>query len=425
MSDNSFLINNEKEIRNPTDRFIFWIGIGLLIFLLAIVILIETFLKKNISPLGYEVIKVILCVSGSLVFSQIPGLLNISLPIGVKAAGGIAFGILIYFYTPNYLSPKNSTNVPIKSVPPKNKKLRIVVLKSGDEEYSYNILDEFLNTIRDTLKYTNYQLETPTVLTGRSESYNDSSIKKDFHYTVESIFKRDTFDYYVTIGSASSKALQDYVITNKRFIKHIFLGVTDPVAIGLVNTTAPNRRDIDHINVAGVAYCGNYEELPNKIHQLFPSKKLCYIYDASIIEDGNIAQRLSQTDLISNQILTIKKLNHPPTIGDFADRSLVYFGWSTFDNVFANNYKLINEVKNIISTTSTHVEFGLVPIAVTTDDELIGDMGAKIVYQNLIEHTPLQNIDILIPPWETYVNVRLAGKLNIEDKYIQSCDHKF
>lgn len=419
-SSNLTYVTNEN---HKVDKFVFTVGIALLLLLLLIVLVVETFLKKDITIIGYEVIKILMCVSAALVFSQIPGILQVNLPLGVKAAGGIAFGVIIYFFAPNRLS---QNNIPIvKAIPKKTNSVRIVVLKSADYEYGYTILYNFLSAVKDSIHYSEYELETPTVLTGTSDSYKNSAVKLDFYNKVESIFKRDTFDYYVTIGSSASKALHDYVKIHRKKIKHIFLGVTDPISLGLVNSLGPDRQDTRHLNIGGVAYCGNYEELPNKIHQLFPDKKLCYIYNTSILEDEQIAQRISQLDLINSGILTIKPISHTPVLADFSDRNQVYFSWSTFDDTFANDVKLINEVKNIVSTTSTHVEYGLVPIAVTTNDELIGEGGAGILLKNLMQKIPLENIDVIIPKWETYINVRMAGKFNIPYPIIRSCDHKF
>jgi hypothetical protein len=408
------------------DRNTFYIGVVLLALLGTFVLITDVFLNKKFSPISYEIIKVILAVSCTLVLSQLPNVLNIDLPLGIKAAGGIAFGILIYFYSPNFLQNKpEEQSVSVPKV--KNRKIKIVILQSGSYEYANTISYSFYNKLRDSLGITDFDLEIPSVLTGVNDSYDEPNVQVDYSNKVKEIFSRAPYNYYITIGSAASIALSHYIKAhNLKEVKQIFLGVTDPVLLGLCNSLSENRNDEQHRNIAGVAYCGNYEDLPNKIFNLFPSKKLCYIYNTSIIEDGHLAQRFLQTDLARSNTLIIKPINRKLVKGDFLDTNFVYFSWSTFDDAFANDFSLINDNSYVVSTTSTHSKYGLVPIAVTTNDELIGQKGAEILLANLLGRKPLEEIDIFIPPWKSYINTRLAiRKYNLAEDLIEKCDIKY
>lgn len=351
------------------------------------------------------------------------GFLNIKSATGGFLVWLIALSTFLYFF------PKTSdASARPVSTDKKTQKLRICVLKSGNYEYSNTILLSFLDVLRDSLKQTKYDLETPTILTGLGDTYNDPQIMADFKDKVQNMLSRGKFDYYLTIGSAASKAFADYKRDNGVNVNFIFMGVTDPVSLDLCNSISSGRLDPEHEKIGGVAYCGNYEELPNRVHRLFPNDKICYLYNANIIEDEHLAKRFQNevaASLIEKGILSIKRLDRSPVLGDFSDSNTVYFSWSTFDDSFINNFKLVSHVKRIISTTSSHAEYGLVPIAVTTSDEFIGQSGANIVLENLMKNMPLEKIDIVIPPWKSFVNVRLASKRNIPDSVIDQCEEKF
>ena len=412
------------------NKLIFFTGLGLLILILLIDISIEVLLGNTMQPITYGISKTILAIGATLVFSQIPTLLNVNLPMGIKAAGGIAFGILVYFFEPNFFNRKK-TGLPLlqnTAIPSKTKQLRIAILRSGEYEYSYTILQTFLDKIEDSIKYTEYTLMSPLVLTGAGDNYKDSLVMKDFANKVKYMLTGGPFDFFITIGSAASKAFNDYKRNYSYTGKHIFLGVTDPVALNLCNNILPDRSDPDHRGVAGVAYCGNYEELPNKIHAFYPGRKLTYIYNTNIIEDVHLAQRFieQKEDWIKDSILVIKAINHKPEPKDFNDSlKTVYFSWSTFDDVFVNNYSLINKLKYLVSTTSTHALYGLVPVAISTNDEEIGTKGASLLLKNIFQRLPLEEMDIYVPRWQTFVNLRLAYKSNIPDDIIRTCDVKY
>ena len=238
---------------------------------------------------------------------------------------------------------------------------------------------------------------------------------KQYKEKTENIFGSQPYDYYVSIGTPASLAMKAYLdsnkITNKKFI---FLGVTDPVACGLV-TSLEFRSDND--NIGGVAYCGNFELLPARIHQIFPDRKLIYIYNSLYPQDEQLANqlqnRLSKT-FIRDGTLSILKLNRNPIVSDFTNKEAIYFSWGTLESLFDTNWgDVLSKIPYIVSTTKTHAERGLVPFAVSTSDEEIGNKGADLLIDNLTKKTNLGSSNIYVPIWRVYYNCKMAEKKGI------------
>jgi hypothetical protein len=392
---------------------------GIVLILLSAIILT----RDKGSRIGYA----ILTIGTILALSQIPVILDIKMANGISAGGAAALGAMLYFFAPAngitnaFISTADSTDAGRNLPDCNNEKISVAVFSGGNLDYTRAIKTFFLNSLQPKMNfllnrclyYEDYYV---------TSSLNDSLLQAQFRNTG---FSRRAFDYYVVIGTSAAVGLKKYLevngLKNRRII---FLGITDPIRSGLVSSFT-NRNETS--NIAGVAYCGNFERLPLKIKEFYPEDTLVYIYNNENLQDVQIANGLKGIPMEHNGELIIKELNHKdPTINDFVDSSKVYFSWLTLENFFSTeNVSIIRQIKKVVSTTQTHAELGLIPLAVSSSDEEIGKAGADLLIQSL--RNPKQNLgtfSVVVPEWKSYVNQTLArNHLNVDA--IKTADKKF
>lgn len=301
--------------------------------------------------------------------------------------------------------------------------VKVAVLTSGSNDYINDILDNFKKVLTESLPSHGYKFENSIIRYGQSPNYNRKEIRLEYLNFVDNLLS-EKVDYYVSVGTPASKAFKEYFdslgITDKKLI---FLGVTDPVAEGLCKTLTRESDSDFSINLSGVAYCARFDELPVKIASLYPNKRLIYMYDSSIVQDQRLAKNFMELPgLIEQTGLTIKALNHMPIASDFQDPNAVYFSWETFEELMTKQWSVVSMVRHVVSTTAAQTKRGRVPFAISTDDKEIGQLGASILMQNLIEHRSLGKIEIEFPSWKKYVNKKLALEKGFDISIINSCD---
>ncbi len=396
---------------------------GLIILFIATIVVFTVEFNKL---LQYHVVILALSLASAMIVSQIPNVVfDIKLPVGVNATGSLGFATLIFWL----LYSKTDIDTISKGQPLSNEvinsstfnddckypKVKISILCSANDDYNRTILIHLLNALEQTLPVNHKKCLSFVVRYWNGSPY-DSTTKVNYFKLIESSYQDDT-DYYVSIGTSASIAyktfFKDNDLLNKK--KLIFLGVTDPIGSGLVNSLT-NRNE--QYSIAGVSYCGNFEMLPILIQRIYPDDKLVYIYNKRNLQDKQIGDKIKNMPMVQDKILTIKELDREPIINDFEDNNVVYFSWLTVENMFRNqSYEEIYKIDKLVSTTATQVEQGLVPFAVTTSDSEIGRKGAQIISSNL-EGVPLKKMDIFVPEWKIYVNCKKANVKNIPQSSI-------
>lgn len=368
---------------------------------------------ENISKI---IIQTFLATGTALLTSQVPGMMRIKLANGISAAGGFAFGVMVFLIDPSSVAKDKTVAIDQSFLPDCNStKLKLIVVVGGNTDYTRAIKTYFLNTLQPLL---NYKLNKCLYYEDYyiSSSVNDTATDAKSSITrVTNRLDTEPYDYYISIGTSASIFLKTY-LKNKNFTrkKMIFLGVTDPIGSNLV-TTLTERDEIT--NISGVAYAGNFEKLPIMINKYFPKKKLVYIYNMHMTQDQQIGESLSHNPLtVDDKTLTVRALDRDPVLQDFQDTSKVYFSWITLENFFSTEQvKILKNIPYIVSTTKTHAELGLVPVAISTSDEEIGKAGAAMIIKSLgASSVYLGKEDIVIPKWQAYVNCRLSVHKGID-----------
>ena len=404
------------------------LGIGLFLLVLTLTIVFTLDFNKLIQ---YHVVILILSLSSAMIISQIPDVVfDLKLPIGVNAAGSIGFSTLIFylFYTKTdeYFPPAQiPSNIPVELSSNSDNctypKVKISILCSDNDDYNRVILIHLLNALEAKLPAKHRKCLNFIVRYGSGVPF-DSTSKQNYFSLIESAYHKDT-DYHVAIGTGASIAYKTYLREKNllRNSKFVFLGVTDPIGSGLVNSLTDRNEGTE---IAGVAYCGNFERLPLKVQELYPDDKMIFIYNKAYLQDKQLADEIKNLPLVAEGKLKIKELDRQPLLSDFSENA-VYFSWETVEHMFKNqSYEIIYKIDKLVSSTATQVEQGLVPFAVTTSDQTIGREGAKIISQNL-DGKKLKSMDIFIPKWEVYANCKKALDRKIPKTLIRIANTKF
>lgn len=301
----------------------------------------------------------------------------------------------------------------------KTKKFGVIL--SGDLKYTRDIFDAFKNKLCKLLPKIGYK---PSFFSKAGSSKPNS--KKTYTETIEMLLKRDEYDFFVTIGTQASEALNEYFLEKKMNRHLIFLGVTDPVSSKLV-LRLKNRKD--RRSIAGVSYCGSVENIVAELHHLFPENKLIFIFHKGYEQDVIFAQRIKNYRLIGPHKLQLKELDNMPSLDDFNEKNAIYFSWYTFEKMFETGEGLdILRQRNVVATTVVNVESdGLAPVAITANDFLIGEYGAKIVVDVLKNNRRLGELDVMDPETNYYINCKTIKqkKLIIDMKLINKAKVKF
>jgi ABC-type uncharacterized transport system substrate-binding protein len=238
----------------------------------------------------------------------------------------------------------------------------------------------------------------------RSEIYLNHNLPTNF-FEEPKKDEREEYDFFVTIGTQASEALNEYFLEKKMDRPLIFMGVTDPVSSNLV-LSLKNRKD--RRSIAGVSYCGPIENIAAELHYLFPENKLIFIFHKGYKQDVIFAQRIKKTRLYETKHLQLKELENLPSLDDFDEKNAIYFSWYTFEKMFDTRDGLdILRQRNVVATTIENVESdGRAPVAVTTNDLLIGEYGANIVVDVLKNNRRLGDLDVREPEMNSYINCK-------------------
>jgi len=233
----------EKEKKEITPILLLIFGVLLLLTAVAIIFVFDG-IDSEVNDLKYVSVKLVLAISAALIVSQLPGTLKINLPVGITSSGAIGFAVLVFL-----VLPSESVNADEKvnsalgecSYPIVN----IAILSSGNVDYTRNIKTSFLNSLHTLLPIKAKHCLNYSEYFGPRGPYDTITTRNAYQDEVYNIFKRDHYDYFVAIGTQAAIAFLDYFEENNiESKKLIFLGVTDPVETGLVNTIEGRNQTI-------------------------------------------------------------------------------------------------------------------------------------------------------------------------------------
>jgi ABC-type uncharacterized transport system substrate-binding protein len=313
------------------------------------------------------------------------------------------------------LSVAKAAPNPAPSTPPpepfiakvtKPKPLRVAVLRSGNLAYT-----------RDITFGLTEQLEANQPRLGRRVQVIDEAGpsariaadgRKEAWSAALQWLDGQNADYYVGVGTQAATAISEHL--GPKFVRpyFIFLGVSYPVDAGLVTSTKDRK---DERNIAGVSYGRGVEEIAGRIHQMFPDRKLVFIYRRDIPQDASAASRLKENALLKRlNILSVVETINDPTLADMPDSQAVYFSWYTLERMIEDgSASSLLKDRLIVCTTRPNVEAPNLTVAgVAPDDRQIGCLGAKILIDHALGKTQLGSVDVESPSFSYWINSETA-----------------
>jgi hypothetical protein len=224
-------------------------------------------------------------------------------------------------------------------------------------------------------------------------------------------YKRQNIDYLVTAGTYATKAIRDAGLVDKLGAKgQIFIGVTDPVRSGIVESLEDRK---ENSNIAGVRYGTGGIDFGKEIASLFPpNQSLVFVYDMGTPQDSYVAKDIDQLQQRGDRRFRIKPLPHsvwPSDLGTPSspnDKKEVYFAWYGLDNILnrTGGAALLRD-KWVIPSTYAPENVDYAGIVVSVYDEKVGELAADILLKNFFHpEKKLGNEPVGRPPFHTWLN---------------------
>jgi hypothetical protein len=305
----------------------------------------------------------------------------------------------------------------------RGREIHVAILRGADLSYISDIADAFKDRLKELLGDSPEYLDRGVCNALRP--WSEYSIGLSRH--AQNIVDAPLCDYYVAVGTQACGALRDALGKDRfgRTARFLFLGVTSPIKMGLVEGL--QHRD-DDLQVAGVGY--NDGEVDAMVQRMFKkfltddffrlnpkirsAPRLTFTYRRDLQQDVHHAGSLRGTEFCQTNELEIRELADIPTENDLeGDR--IHFGGFTFEVMFQEDRQTRELLSNraVIATTRANVENGWAAMGVSVDDREIGWMGAEMLARNIEEREPLGRMPIPCPALRHWVHRGAAHRLGL------------
>lgn len=366
-------------------------------------------LKGNVLQNGGEALSAAGLLGGRLTkwyqnFKSTGSRLKVLLTILLTLLGAVASVIEISNYMAQRRSIENVENRP-PGIRGHKRLLQIALVMNGDLSYTRDIRMGFITELEAGLANSDF---VPLVETGVgvSEEDADETNKKVFQDVISKL-PGARADYLVTIGTGVSRfAHQEYLGK----IPLIFIGVTDPVASGLVPSYEPDHR---RRAVAGVNYGLSHIEKLKLFAKYFPGNKFGYVYHPAYNQDVVVKNMLAEkiADMDGVEIVFIE-VYEPRLTAEQEQQADIFFG-HYYVSKEQNSFLLEAHKPFIGGTNPDNLKRGSMMIIGNDDDKNLGRTATRnILLPNLLEGVPLCEI-----PVQRYEKTRVGLNLPVFRRY--------
>ncbi|HXU29180.1 MAG TPA: ABC transporter substrate binding protein [Thermoanaerobaculia bacterium] len=263
----------------------------------------------------------------------------------------------------------------------------IAIVRNGNAFYNSPIECSLTTTLNDRLKDLPYDVKYETA-TSNTEPGGDDKNEAVFSALLAN-YPPGKPDFIVTIGTQAS----EYAYRNYRNRPLVFVGVTDPIASGLVKNLEP---DSSRGPIAGVVYDPPMMAYMQLLAESFPGKTIAYVYNKDYQQDLYFKQ--SMLSFLSAYSLPIKivpiEVARPVINEEDARRADVFWGRFYFSKYFALFSSRLR--KPLAGSDLLNLHKDAVITACTDPKELGRLVAEKIIFQNL-KGTALSDIPIIVP----------------------------
>jgi len=303
--------------------------------------------------------------------------------------------------------------------------LRLRILRSANLAYANDIVRGLLSRLKER-GYTTVPEQPVDVHGPDVPPLTDAGLEYGWKVAITELLGRGSttpIDYVVAVGTQAAQALRAHygaALGTRECPSVLFLGVTYPVAEGLVDSLFSRR---EPRRIGGVAYgADGLRAIAAMIHNwLLPGCRIRFVYFAHHTQDAEAAEQLKQTRLFKGGALEVRSVT-PDTFAEaLDDPDAVYLSWFTFEAIFESKRqehegcRALLRQRRVVATTRVNCEHGLAFAAVAADDRAIGRHGAELVHKLFAnEIADLGRHDIVIPEIGYWVNERVAAQLGVQ-----------
>lgn len=368
------------------------------------VVLVISFNAPNPTPFQYTVFRIVLALAASGIAAMIPGLLNVRCGNGIRATGAMAVFVVVYFFSPANLLKDHDDGRKLPQPP--SKIVHVAALLNGRAGYVLGICTS-LHESMDTILRTNGRELHWEEEVGSPDEDGESESKVAISRLLSRFNGRDP-DYFVTIGTAVSQHAKKFLADHK--IPHVFVGVTNPVAAGLVKSLGS---DPSRGSIAGTTYPPRPSDLVKLLERYFAGQRLGFIYSPKYPQDVSLKNSIESL-LPSSRLEVVFIPTDSVNVPDDQIRSVdIFFGKYMLCaniNEFAAKYPQLR----FIGASASNVFKGAVA-AIGPDDAEIGRRAAEeILKRNLLSGEPLASMAIIEPDTRVIVNTETARRLETD-----------
>jgi ABC-type uncharacterized transport system substrate-binding protein len=309
----------------------------------------------------------------------------------------------------------------VKDADDSGSSINIAVLLSGVMAFTLDIWQGFRAEIDRTLAESGVRAEFFTSF-GLTDPLNDSTKARWSSITARLLEESGPrgFDYHVAIGTQAALAMRKFLDDDLgRRVPFLFLGVTDPVTTGLIDSTIGRNNPRD---VAGINYIDGFGPIVDAAREFFPGRKLVFLYQKDVPQDrsaARIIQEMKENEHRSrvDQILATDAW---PSLDDMPDPEAVYLSWNTFDTMFEDLTQADCFRERIIfGTTRGNVrKFKAAVAGASVQDEKIGIDGARLLLARWNQGNPWSGQNVCATGFQCWINcdTALERKIAIHEK---------
>ena len=257
------------------------LAIGVMFVALVVLAAAKT---PNPSTFQYTVLRSVLALAAGGIAAIIPGAVRINLGQRIRGVGAIAVFLIVYFFSPAGILLEDSKGNTPKAKRPAQM-LHVAVLLNGKANYVLGIRTAVQNSLSKSLPEYGYQLHWEEEFGSPDETGGITN--EEATTRLLALFPGNVPDYFITIGTAVSKHAKRVLEAHR--IPQIFLGVTDPIAAGLVQNF---QSDPSRGNIAGATYPPDPLVLVQKLRTYFAGQRLGFIYSQKYSQDVALKNHL-------------------------------------------------------------------------------------------------------------------------------------
>jgi ABC-type uncharacterized transport system substrate-binding protein len=282
----------------------------------------------------------------------------------------------------------------------------IAVVRNGSAFYNTPIECALISTLNEKAKDLPYDIKFESA-TGYSEADADDKNREVFK-SLLSRYPPGKPDLLITLGTGVS----EYAVRNYRGkLRVVFVGVTDPVASGLVKSYAGDRA---RGQIAGTVYDPPMDLYVKRFAEVFPGKRIGYLYSTKFAQDRYFLDKIIAFLKISEEHLDLVpiEINEPKLTAEQEGMADVFFGRQFLSSHFAEIAASTKKPFAGADLLNLHKD---AVITMAADPAEIGKLAAeKIIYPFLTGSAVLSDIPIQIPrDFVIGVNLQAARRYGI------------